>query len=85
MKQDGYLKVLTGVTTIDEILRVAQEWARSWLIMDLNILLQKAIDTSASDLHLMVGLPPVYRINGMLQQLPSAQGITEQVMEQMIY
>ncbi len=25
MKQDGYLKVLSGVTTIDEILRVAQE------------------------------------------------------------
>lgn len=25
MKQDGYLKVLTGLTTIDEILRVAQE------------------------------------------------------------
>ena len=25
MKQDGYLKVLAGVTTIDEILRVAQE------------------------------------------------------------
>jgi type II secretory ATPase GspE/PulE/Tfp pilus assembly ATPase PilB-like protein len=25
MKQDGYLKVLEGITTIDEILRVAQE------------------------------------------------------------
>ena len=25
MKQDGYLKVLEGTTTIDEILRVAQE------------------------------------------------------------
>jgi len=25
MKQDGYLKVLQGVTTIEEILRVAQE------------------------------------------------------------
>jgi type II secretory ATPase GspE/PulE/Tfp pilus assembly ATPase PilB-like protein len=25
MKQDGYLKALQGVTTIDEILRVAQE------------------------------------------------------------
>jgi type II secretory ATPase GspE/PulE/Tfp pilus assembly ATPase PilB-like protein len=25
MKQDGYLKVLEGVTTIEEILRVAQE------------------------------------------------------------
>ena len=25
MKQDGYLKVLAGVTTIEEVLRVAQE------------------------------------------------------------
>jgi len=25
MKQDGYLKVVEGITTVDEILRVAQE------------------------------------------------------------
>ena len=25
MKQDGYMKVVEGVTTVDEILRVAQE------------------------------------------------------------
>ena len=25
MKQDGYMKVIEGVTTIDEVLRVAQE------------------------------------------------------------
>lgn len=25
MKQDGYLKVLQGITTVEEILRVAQE------------------------------------------------------------
>ena len=25
MKQDGYLKVLSGVTTVEEVLRVAQE------------------------------------------------------------
>ena len=25
MKQDGYLKVVDGVTTIEEVLRVAQE------------------------------------------------------------
>ena len=25
MKQDGYLKVLQGVTTVEEVLRVAQE------------------------------------------------------------
>ena len=25
MKQDGYIKVLKGVTTVEEVLRVAQE------------------------------------------------------------
>ena len=25
MKQDGYLKVLEGITTVEEVLRVAQE------------------------------------------------------------
>jgi len=25
MKQDGYMKVLEGITTVDEVLRVAQE------------------------------------------------------------
>jgi twitching motility protein PilT len=52
--------------------------------MDLNQLLEKAIQTSASDLHLLVGLPPVYRINGALQQLSSVPPLSEPQMEQMI-
>lgn len=52
--------------------------------MDLNHLLDKAIETNASDLHLLVGLSPVYRINGALQQLSTVPPLSEQTLEQMI-
>ena len=52
--------------------------------MDLNHLLEKAIESDASDLHLLVGLPPVYRINGMLQQLSTVPPFSESVLEQLI-
>jgi len=35
-------------------------------VIDLNVLLDRMIDRNASDLHLTVGSPPVYRINGVL-------------------
>lgn len=53
--------------------------------MDLNQLLEKAIQTNASDLHLLVGVPPVYRINGALQQLSTVPPLTEQQMEAMLF
>jgi len=34
----------------------------------MTALLQKAFEENASDLHITVGIPPVYRINGRLQQ-----------------
>ncbi|KGR79646.1 type IV pilus twitching motility protein PilT [Ureibacillus manganicus] len=34
----------------------------------IDALLQKAYEEKASDLHITVGIPPVYRINGRLQQ-----------------
>src|SRR5947207_7729787 len=37
--------------------------------MDLNSLLQSAVDHGASDLHLKVGQPPVIRHDGSLQPL----------------
>src|SRR5258708_30553149 len=40
--------------------------------MDLKIYLQNVIDSRASDLHLISGLPPTLRINGELAQIPSA-------------
>lgn len=53
--------------------------------MDFNQLLEKAIQTNASDLHLMVGVAPVYRINGSLQQLSTVAPLGEQQIEQMIF
>ncbi|CAM5182891.1 Twitching motility protein PilT OS=Ureibacillus acetophenoni OX=614649 GN=SAMN05877842_10476 PE=3 SV=1 [Ureibacillus acetophenoni] len=38
----------------------------------IRALLQKAYDVKASDLHITVGIPPVYRINGTLQQYGQA-------------
>ena len=52
--------------------------------MDFNQLLEKAIQANASDLHIIVGVPPVYRINGSLQQLASVPPLTEEVVEQML-
>jgi len=52
--------------------------------MDLNFLLEKTIQTNASDLHMIEGLPPVYRINGELQQLTSVPPLTEQLLEQLL-
>ncbi len=53
--------------------------------MDLNALLEKAIQTSASDVHLMVGITPVYRINGFLQELSSVAPLSEQDLERMLF
>ncbi len=53
--------------------------------MDLNQLLEKAIQSQSSDLHLLAGIPPVYRINGALQQLSTVPPLSEQQLEQMVF
>lgn len=37
--------------------------------LNLNQLLQKGIENQASDVHICVGLPPMYRINGEVERL----------------
>ena len=44
--------------------------------MDIKLLLQNVIDSKASDLHLIVGLPPTLRINGELVPIPSVGVLT---------
>lgn len=39
--------------------------------MEIKQLLQEVIDSKASDLHLIVGTPPMLRINGILAPVPS--------------
>jgi twitching motility protein PilT len=44
--------------------------------MDLKVLLQNVIDSKASDLHLIAGLPPTLRIHGELVPIPSVGVLT---------
>jgi twitching motility protein PilT len=52
--------------------------------MDINQLLEKAIQTNASDLHFIVGLPPIFRINGVLQQLATVNPLKQSDVDQMV-
>lgn len=52
--------------------------------MDIQPLLQKAVETGASDLHLIASLPPVYRINGILQQLSATEELTDEIITQLV-
>lgn len=51
-------------------------------MIDIQNLLQQAVDLKASDLHLVVGVPPTFRIDGDLKALPGAGVLTgELIME----
>lgn len=53
--------------------------------MELNDILGMAIKANASDIHLKVGLPPVYRIDGSLRPLPKAPRLTPEEIRKMGY
>jgi len=53
--------------------------------MELNDILAMAIKANASDVHLKVGLPPVYRIDGTLRPLPNAERLSPEKMRKMAY
>lgn len=44
--------------------------------IDLNAILQVAIKSGASDIHIKAGLPPMFRVNGSLLPLREAQRLT---------
>jgi twitching motility protein PilT len=46
--------------------------------MDIRILLKLVVDSGASDLHLRVGLPPVFRVNGNLERQNDFPVITDE-------
>ena len=52
--------------------------------MDIKVLLKLATDTGASDLHLRVGLPPVFRIDGKLQVQNDFPAVTNADAEHML-
>jgi len=49
--------------------------------MDLNEILSVGLKGNASDIHLKVGLPPIYRIDGTLRPLPNAPRVTSEFAE----
>ncbi|PLX97272.1 MAG: type IV pili twitching motility protein PilT [Desulfuromonas sp.] len=53
--------------------------------MDLNEILGMAIKANASDVHIKVGLPPVYRIDGSLRPLPKAPRLSPEDIRKMAY
>jgi len=53
--------------------------------MDLNAVLAMALKANASDIHIKVGLPPVYRIDGSLRPLPNAERLTPELVRKTAY
>src|ERR1700690_987189 len=53
--------------------------------MEIHELLDLTIKNNASDLHLLPGLPPAIRVDGILRYLTSYAVITPQVMETMLF
>ena len=43
---------------------------------DINLLLNKAVNMNASDIHIKVGIPPVARVNGLLRPIPDEPKLT---------
>ncbi|MEJ2491224.1 MAG: type IV pilus twitching motility protein PilT [Desulfuromonadales bacterium] len=50
--------------------------------MELNEILSVGLKSGASDIHLKAGLPPIYRIDGVLRPLPKAPRISPEQTEQ---
>lgn len=53
--------------------------------MGLNKLLQLAVDRQASDLHLMVGVVPILRIDGKLEPVAGELVLTNEVVKQLLF
>lgn len=51
----------------------------------IEILLEEVIKKKASDLHLQVGLPPMLRVDGSLVAVTSADALTEEAVETLIF
>lgn len=52
--------------------------------MEISELFEKAIQTGASDLHIIVGMPPILRVDGKLSELPSYPPFSKDLAEKTI-
>ncbi len=53
--------------------------------MEINELLEFSVNRKASDLHLIVGLPPMVRINGVLAPIPGKDILNDQVIQSLVF
>jgi twitching motility protein PilT len=53
--------------------------------MDIHELLTLTVKNKASDLHLLIGIPPALRIDGQLRSLSSFPVLTQQFIETMVF
>lgn len=53
--------------------------------LKIEILLQEVIKRNASDLHIQVAMPPMFRVDGTLAPIPSYQPLTEPDVESLIF
>ncbi|MFA6322545.1 MAG: PilT/PilU family type 4a pilus ATPase [Candidatus Buchananbacteria bacterium] len=53
--------------------------------MNIDDLFKIAVDSKASDLHIIVGMPPVLRIDGQLQQIKGQGKLTNKAAQDLIY
>lgn len=53
--------------------------------MNIKQLFKTALNSNASDLHLVVGLPPVLRIDGKLVNIEKSKTLTNHDLEQMVF
>ncbi len=53
--------------------------------MDIQQLLNLTVKNKASDLHLIVGIPPTIRIDGVLNYLTNYPAVSREMIEQMIF
>ncbi|MBU4179824.1 MAG: type IV pili twitching motility protein PilT, partial [Actinobacteria bacterium] len=52
--------------------------------LDINEMLEEVIKRGASDLHITVGVPPVLRVNGVLQRMDHLR-LTSNDTREMVY
>lgn len=55
------------------------------LTFDIRELLEKMIKAGASDLHIVVGVPPVIRVHGRLEYMPGYPRLTPDMTQELIY
>lgn len=55
------------------------------LTFDIRELLEKMVKAGASDLHIVVGVPPVIRVHGRLEYMPGYPRLTPEMTQELIY